>query len=973
MDLLKRIVLIGTMSLPVLGICDFQIVRDGKPEAVIVLSEQATRSAQLGAYELQHHVRLMTGTELPIVHGKAPDARNVIRIGGENRGLTGDSNRIEFKGNMLLLTGSDSPDCGKVDYRNPATFPKVEYECKGSLFAVYDFLELYCGVRFYGMDETGTTYPVTKNLFVRERNRTFSPPLDAFRYVYDDDRNISKFKVSPRDRALWQLRWRMSILFGQTNHNQYSIFFAHWDKAKNPNLAKAFKGKRKEFFAQGFEGKNHGADPILRTNYPKDKDLPPQLCYSCKDTVEYYANEVLTYFKGGNVPGGWKNFGGNIPADRTLVPRFEGKPYYYPIQGGDTGGHCLCANCRKRFPDDNRDNVSNNKFRFIADVAREAAKTEPAAGVSTLAYIQTLRYPEKVNLPENVSVQLCLTVYSWWHPVSRQKQMDAYREWIVKEAEKRPLTLWTYLFSTYWDSRFHFGKYKPFPGLYPWKTGELFRMFTRDGIRGWFTEVEMQYNHLEAYVAARICYDPSLDPDRIIDEYFINYYGAAGAAMKEFYREIEKAYWNPANCPPQWLKNKNVVTGPKGPKHPYWGTGLHSPDVNWTLGTPERMKKLNGLIGQAKKLVHAPNEKLRLQRIIDGIWTNTLEGEREYQLLKIRRNAPPRRLVPAKVEDVNGELAKIDWSKAARTETWGDSYGRAREKSSCYVEAAADSKYLYLRFHDANAPKTGENIWKENIEFFFHAGGGYPVCHLAVAPDGTLMQYRHEFVNDSPKISPYDFELKLENRAAEDSWTVLMALPWSKLPLENSRMSLNFMRTSPLGNTVWNPIYTSGYISGIDSFGVLVLYPQIIQEDQFHYHRKGVNSTLADDPAASNGKAAAMNANNGWSVQYRFPKDFVPGKYQVSAALRTDAPAEDGLQSTIGIYNEKLRKVTASKVIPAKESSGGEYKLFDLGTWDLGPDGYLYIGGLNRKFPGNKIFVDYIRLNPANGTADGKE
>ena len=68
--------------------------------------------------------------------------------------------------------------------------------------------------------------------------------------------------------------------------------------------------------------------------------------------------------------------------------------------------------------------------------------------------------------------------------------------------------------------------------------------------------------------------------------------------------------------------DKNVVVGPKGELHPYWGMGLHSPDVNWSLGTPERMKKLAGLIEEAKKLTRTPEEKIRLQRFIDGIWTN---------------------------------------------------------------------------------------------------------------------------------------------------------------------------------------------------------------------------------------------------------------------------------------------------------------------------------------------------------------
>lgn len=965
MKFIKSFMLVLLSWLPLLAFCDFTLVRNGEAEAVILLDAKATKSAQLGAFELQHHVKLMTGAQLPILQGKAPAGKNIIKIGGDNKGLTGDSSKIEFKGNTLLLTGNDSLIYGKVDYNKPTTFPQVEYECKGSLFAVYDFLEYYCGVRFYGMDEVGTFYKETKNLSVKEKNRIYSPQMDAFRFVWQDDKEYTKIKISPRDYALWQLRWRMSSLFGMTNHNQYSIYFAHWGKAKMHWLGTAFKEKRKELFAKGFDGKNADVDPILRNNYRYDKDLPPQLCYSNKGTVKYYANEVLTYFNGGNVRGGWKNFHGDIPTNRTLVPRFEGKPYFYPIQGGDTGGHCLCSDCKNRFPNDTKDDVSNNKFQFIADVAREAAKTNPAAGVSSLAYIQTLRYPDKVSLPPNVSVQMCLTLYSWWHPVSYQKQMDAYKEWVAKEAKRRPLTLWTYLFSTYWDARLHFGGYKPFPGLYPWKTGEMFKMFAKDGIRGWFTEVELQYNQLEAYVAAMICYDPSLDPNKIIDEYFENYYGAAGPAMKEFYREIEKAYWNPANCPPEWLKRKDVVIGPKGVKHPYWGTGLHSQEVNWAMGTPARMKKLNGLIEKAKKLVKTPNEKIRLQRLIDCVWTNTLEGAREYQLHKLKKSELPYRLRVSKEKDLNGDFTKVDWSKAVKTQIWTNPYG-GPAKRKCHAELAADSKYLYIKIFDAQAPERHLMFWREDIEIFFLSGKSYPVYQLAVNPDGEVEQYKYVLKNGKAVSGPYDFKAKVKSEATNKSWAIMMAIPLNKLPLKGSQMSLNFMRTTPSERVIWNPTYTNFYLQGIDCYGVLNIYPQIIQAEQFTYHDKGKSSDMVKDAAALNGNAGRMRGNSGWSVQYVLPKDFIPGKYKVAVSLRVDAPYSDGLRNAIGLYDQKMRKVIASKNIDCKNSISKKYNLFELGTWDLKPGRYIYIGGLSKKMAEANIYMDYIRLIPVN-------
>ena len=64
---------------------DFCIVKDGKPAAAIVWGEKPVKSAQMGAYELQHHVRMMTGAVLPIVKNRTGAGNlNIIQIGGEN-------------------------------------------------------------------------------------------------------------------------------------------------------------------------------------------------------------------------------------------------------------------------------------------------------------------------------------------------------------------------------------------------------------------------------------------------------------------------------------------------------------------------------------------------------------------------------------------------------------------------------------------------------------------------------------------------------------------------------------------------------------------------------------------------------------------------------------------------------------------------------------------------------------------------
>lgn len=950
----KLIIFLLTILLGCAYADSMTLVKNCKGLAVIVLPAKAAKSAQLGALELQYHIKKMTGAELPIVNAPV-NGKIALKIGFDNENMTVDSHKIIFGKNDILLSGSDSPDYGKVDYNDVNTFPRYDFTANGSLFAVYDFLEDYCGVRFFSMYDKDTIIPEKATLTVEKKNREFSSQMDAFRFVYDDDSKTFSKNLSDRDRRLWQLRWRMCDYYGRVNHTQYSIYFKHWAKAKMPKLAKMFKEKREDLFAKGFKGKNHSVDYILQVNYPNDPDIPPQLCYSNQDTVKYYADEVLTYASGKNVVGGWRNFWGDYPENTTRLPRFKNKPFFYPIQGGDTGGHCLCADCKKRFPNDNADDVSNNKFQFIADAAREAAKKNPEAGVATLAYIHTLNYPEKVNFPANVTVQLCLPIYSWWHPVALEKQKNEYKKWVSKEAKKRPLTLWTYIFSPHWDSEYHFGKYTVFPGAYPWKTGEIFKGFIRDGIRGWFTEVEMKYNPLEAYVAAKLCYNGNLSYENIIEDYFKNAYGNAAAEISEFYRELEKAYWNSANCPASWLKDRTKIYGPKGVKHDNWTTGLWSPELNWQTATPERMKKLNSLIAAAEKKV-APNNPYFKR--LKSLWLETLQGQKEFERYMKRKNAPRRTLAVNSVAEANGNFRKVSWSRAFTTEKWGNLNGEDVPNRNS-VKAVADSKYIYFEFTDLDGadPKTHG---QDDFEIFFSTQNKFPMYQICVSPKGDIYQYKYIQKDDKTEKQPYSFNLKSEQKLANGKWTVRLAVDKSTLPIKNGIINANFFRTNKKPYKAWNPIFTGRYLQGVDGCGELLLFPRVIQDSEFYRYKNGELSGKGTDNKADNGSYVWGDGTTGWTLQY-LAKSFPKMKYRIKLRYRVELTSNVKSDFTCGIFDSKSKKNIAFWHLSANQP---EFREVSLGIHEFASSMRFYLGKFSNPAAKGKIIIDSITFTP---------
>ncbi|OQA82018.1 MAG: hypothetical protein BWY31_03472 [Lentisphaerae bacterium ADurb.Bin242] len=957
------------------------LVRDGIPRTAIVLGEKPTRSAHMGALELQHFIRLITGAELAITRdAKYPaeiriyvgDSADTVKAGLKSGDFEGETSLVKFSGNNIYLIGCDSPDYGKVDYKDSLTFPKFYFNTRGSLYAVYDFLEHQCGVRFYGPWENSTTFKPRKTLSVKAVDRKFTSPLDAFRRVWDDDETYSMFPLSARERALWELRWRMTELYGSVNHNIYSIYFTHWGKAKSPYLAPCFLDKRENLFAQGYKGTDSYNDPILKDNYPDDPDLPPQLCFSNPDTAKYFGNEAAVYFNGGNVRGGWWNGKGTISPEKCLTPRTPGKPFFYPVEPADSNLFCKCGECSTQFPDLKGDErISNVKFAFVSAIAREAAKKQPGAGVSTLAYIQTLDYPKKVKIPDNVSVQLCLTHFAWWHPGIRKSQEEQYDLWIKNEASRRPVTLWTYIFSPHWDARRHFGKYNNFPGFYPWQIGKMMKKFTSDGIKGWSTEVELQQSCLEAYVSAKIAFDPSLDPDKIIDEYFADSFGKAGDAMKQIYREVENAYWNYRNYPPEWFKDIHKPYGPHGPHNPHWGTSLHSEEVNWAIGTPERMKKIEELLKEAEKQVETPEEKARFQRFIAGIWDRARRGRVEYDVKLANMGKTTNIAVtPARHADAGGDPGKIDWSKAASTGAWKRTMDGTAHPSQIQMRMAADSKFLYLKYTEQNPPKWDDSsFWNNCVELYFSELPMLPLFQFAVSPDGEKKELVHKMENDVVRMEKYDFKAKFISHAVPDSWEWMLAIPLERLPLDGKRiaMTADFFRTYPgkdaRRRASWAPVYGLDYRGGISRYGRIFMPVVEYQDSSFSFGRSNKPMDNTPDPKASDGRAGIVDGNKGWTLTCSLGP-IEKAQYNVTAYIRTDALPEDGLTTRCGIYDPEGKQIAGVKPIPVKDISGDDFKAVSFGPVTLSPNMYFYVGGFSKKVSGkNSVYVDRFILN----------
>ena len=769
------------------------LVENGEPRSTIVVGEKPTKAARFAAEEFRHVAKLITGAELPIAAQKPSDGVAILIGCLTDEKFHGEEYSVRFRDGDIVLCGNDAPDFGAFDYNDLKTLPPITYYFRSTTYAVYDFLEKWCGVRFYGFGDQGIAYAARKTLSVKAQGGYLrKPKMDAYRWPYFEAQKDIRERVSERDERLLLLRWRTNAMYGEVNHTVMGIFIRYWKRSKHPSRSKYFIEQRHDYFAQGYKGAN-APSTLKKWDYPNDPDLPPQVCTSAEGPVEYFADEAVRMHAGEKIECTW--------ASRPVM---EGMPFYYPVQEDDCCWWCKCEKCSTN---PILKEYNSRHFDWVNRIARTARAKDPTIGIATLAYSDSLLPPE-IPLEENVLVQICLSLQSWFHPYTYERQHGAYRNWVKKADSRNPLTLWLYFLNP-WSEATNIHKYgKFFPIVYPRFTGRCFREFNADGIRGFFAEITQKHHLLEAYVAAKLADDSSLDPDEIIDEHYRLYYGAAADAMKKFSDTFEQESFNPANY------TQNVLAIQPITSYIY---KFHTERDNWHLGSAERVARLDALMNAAKAAAKTPLEKARLEDYCWRIWNGAVEGRKEYEVRVRQRSVDKPFVVASWGRDANkrksSEFVTLDNKKA---------------DTKASFEISSDEEKLYFAFSEkgddaVKHPKL--DLWLNGVELFFaddqEAKNGY--LQIAIGPDGKNKAILWRIDEGGWRSSSLELQDVLSS-ANNDGWRFSFSLPFKFIPggCAGGQLYANVFRTRRWEGgvtTAWSPIFSSDYRASLHCSG----------------------------------------------------------------------------------------------------------------------------------------------------------
>lgn len=679
---------------------EMTLVQEGVPAAVIIVPREKAAVAWFAAGELQRHVQWITGAELPVLSEDQEIPADAIRILVGSSALTKalgiDPDKqlqpqellIKFVDDKtLVLIGRDfhltpgeydnrkfydsyTPDALKLD----AMIGSQNGWCATS-YAVHEFLERFCGVRWHQPGEIGTTFESRKTLAVEVRDVQRRPAILWRSVPFGGDFGMWG-KYTGEERQLFVLRNKGD---GEGWHNGHA-FYGYFDRFKqqNPEKPDLWEGERPEYFARY-----------------KDGHSSVQMCFSSTGLVEQVVKDARLWFeKGQALPG-------------AVVG-----PGYFGLLQNDMACDCECDDCSTlRKPKNEKGEIywcnTETMWGFVKKVADRFAVEFPGKFVMQAAYLDTMAPPETVRLPSNVLIGACVGYRTAWVNPDNSEVL-IYKDW-ASQYPGQMGTIWTY--PCFPNETCETRGYKCFPGFFAHRIQDSYRMFAKDGTRGIMNCGGGEL--VDAYLILKYMDDPSLDVDVQLKELFDRYYGAAGTPLLAMYNEMQESYWNLDNYPGrQFTLDEHVA----------WGS----------VGTPERMAHWQGMVDEAKGLLKTDTEKQRFAIFENGVWKHMRTGSENYQFkakyqeeVDALRKAEPRHVnVPRlAVAVADGDPDKVDWTGVETISMNRTTYGYPSKTRKADLLLAHDGAHLYVKLTDhCDGNKLNRNdswFWGKRWEMFF--------------------------------------------------------------------------------------------------------------------------------------------------------------------------------------------------------------------------------------------------------------
>ena len=455
---------------------DVVLARDGATPYVITLAPDATPPERHAAEELASFLKQVTGATFPLKTpaeaagapclAVGPGAALALKPDLDLNGLGADGiiiRSLPGKCAHLLLTGGPGAP-------------------RGTLYAVYTFLEDEVGCRWWSKDES--SIPSKPTLAVKSKlDVRYVPPLER----RDQSFNEGMFSGD------WAARNKFNGWCGPGH-----------DEARGGSLEFAGTNNCHTFFSLVPPNEHFDKHPEWFSEVNGKRVNNGQLCLTNPELLQFLIGRVKEWLK-------------------TSDPNSA----FVSVTQNDCAYWCTCPKCRA--VDEAEGSQSGTMIRFVNAVAEAIEKDYPNVAVDTFAYQYTRKAPKLVRPRKNVVVRLCSIECDFARPMEDERN-HAFRQDVED---------WSRICDRVyiWDYAANFGHFlQAHPVLHV--LGPNIRFLVRNNVKGIFEqgayESPAPFGAMRAWVIGKLLWNPALDDQAIIQEFLDGYYGPAAPYLRRY-------------------------------------------------------------------------------------------------------------------------------------------------------------------------------------------------------------------------------------------------------------------------------------------------------------------------------------------------------------------------------------------------------------------------------------------------------
>jgi len=501
------LLVLGVPIVPFLSAEPHVDVVTGGSKALIVLPNgmEGRHETHRAALEFSHYIGKITGRELEVLvedkgaYREVKGRRRLVLLKDLDPVPTGKP-EIHVGWTKKALTEIDYAQVENLDIdgflirTTPDTVFLVGPKDWSTAYACYTFLEEFCGVRWFLPGEFGEDVPRSPELSIPIMDRTYEPAYKHRQYSGFQWRNVpelQKWRMHVKER--WRLRY---------HHNLYRVFDVAKYEKLYPDVYPILGGKRR------IPGPNNpgGWQPCL--THPKAVDIAVD-----------YAKEV-----------------------------FAKQPDFASISLGvnDGGRYCECERCMKLVDESLPDNARRSKwfFQFANAVAERFDDLFPDKQIGYLLYGQCKEFPEGMKIHPRLIGFYVTTSSSLITPEGKQRFDEGLAE-LTKSVSRFALYDWFY------------GDGICVPRLQIRQAKYYLEHGYQMGARHCKAEAYMNWglDGFKYWIYLKLLWDPSLDVDALMDEFFTRFFKESAKPMKDYFQVVERYSAEPI---------RQIVKSPKG-------------------------------------------------------------------------------------------------------------------------------------------------------------------------------------------------------------------------------------------------------------------------------------------------------------------------------------------------------------------------------------------------------------------------